>query len=237
MQLFYGQPSATGDLIELAEEESRHLSVLRKESGDILNVTDGKGKLFTCTLEKWKGKTALVSISSEELKPRAYNSGVHLYVAPTKQSERMEWMFEKAVECGLNSLTFIITTRTEKARINEERFRKIAVSAMKQSVQFYLPVFNHPVSMKDLSIQGKGLLAHCVDEYRRTKFKTALKDRSSIDTSFIIGPEGDFTPEEIEFLTGLGCTGIELGKTRMRTETAALFCVAGMRAFGDFDIH
>jgi 16S rRNA (uracil1498-N3)-methyltransferase len=221
MQLFYSTEVNDG-LITLSEQESSHCTkVLRMNRGDEINCTDGKGHFYKGIIQlAHDKKTTIEIINTTSIPEIPYQ--LHLFVALTKNAERLEWMLEKCVELGLTSFTPIITNRTERKNIRIDRMESIALSAMKQSLKAWLPIihpvtkFNHAVdSLKD----GSKLIAHCADDEQKTPLN--LIHTESIINIFI-GPEGDFTPEEVELANNKGFTSIGLGPSRLRTETAGL---------------
>lgn len=223
MQLFYN-PNITETTTEFSfdKEESRHIvKVLRKSVGDTLNITNGKGYLFTAEITIPDIKKCMVNIVSKMLQPKREYS-LHLAVAPTKMNDRYEWFLEKATEIGIDSITPIICDHSERKVIKTERFEKILQSATKQSLNCYLPKLNDTIAFKDFIKQDfKGVLfiAHC-EETDRKSLKQQLK--SQTDITILIGPEGDFSVKEIETALQNNFIPVTLGETRLRTETAAV---------------
>ncbi|MDR2221448.1 MAG: 16S rRNA (uracil(1498)-N(3))-methyltransferase [Flavobacteriaceae bacterium] len=226
MQLFYspeiekGQSTFTFD-----KDESKHIiRVLRKKMGDILHVTNGKGSLFTTKITLDSDKKCVTEIvSSEDQTPTPFR--LHLAVAPTKMNERYEWFLEKATEIGIHEITPIICDHSERKIVKTERFEKIIQSAMKQSLQYHLPILNEPISLKEFlaqNHQGELYIAHCEDTE-----KVLLKDSIVPHKNYLllIGPEGDFSTNEINIALEKGYRPVSLGHTRLRTETAALVAV------------
>lgn len=231
MQLFYTGAAPENGMLRLSAEESRHCKVLRKQPGDQLQVTDGKGMLYRCSLIAMRGDETLLQLESAIEMPPARPYRFHLMIAPTKQNERMEWMLEKAVEIGLDEISFLETERGEKHRINPERLQRIALSAMKQSAQFHLPLIHPLRPVKDLPFTGSVFLAHCVDEWHKIPLQQAVREASDQkQIALLVGPEGDFTEAEITHLLQKGCVPVSLGPTRLRTETAGLFGAAAISA-------
>jgi len=223
MQLFYA-PDIDNDTIEFTfdKEESKHIvKVLRKLEGSILHITNGKGFLFICEVILASEKKCVVKINEAQFtEPR--NFSVHMVVAPTKMNDRYEWFLEKAAEIGVDEITPIICDHSERKIIKTERFDKILISAMKQSNQMYLPVLNEPIKLTDFlskEISGQKFIAHCEETY-----KVELKDRIEIQQNYtlLIGPEGDFSTNEINKALTNGYLPVALGNTRLRTETAAI---------------
>jgi 16S rRNA (uracil1498-N3)-methyltransferase len=224
MQLFYNPDlTETTDTFTFDREESKHIvKVLRKQEGDILHVTNGLGIIFTVEIVIGMDTKCQVKIISEE-KQKPLNYQLHLAVAPTKMNDRYEWFLEKATEIGVTSITPIICERSEKKFIKSERFEKIIQSAAKQSLQSYFPILNEAVSLKEFiksnSKEGTLLIAHC-EETDRKSLKEMVKKNEKI--TLLIGPEGDFSDNEIKFALENGFIPVTLGETRLRTETAAI---------------
>jgi 16S rRNA (uracil1498-N3)-methyltransferase len=224
MQLFYNPTlTATTENFTFDREESKHIvKVLRKKEGDILHVTNGLGILFTAEIVIGMDTKCQVKITGfEAQKPLNYK--LHLAVAPTKMNDRYEWFLEKATEIGVTSITPIICDRSEKKFVKNDRFEKIMHSAAKQSLQSHFPILNEAISLKDFikSNANKGALfiAHC-EESDRKSFKERIEKEAEI--TLLIGPEGDFSENEINLAIENGYVPVTLGETRLRTETAAI---------------
>ena len=223
MQLFYNPDiSETTKQIFFSREESKHIiKVLRKSTGDILKITNGKGWMFTAEIDIANIKKCTASIRSKEKQnKRSYH--VHLAVAPTKMNNRYEWFLEKATEIGVDSITPIICEYSERKVIKIERFQKIIKSAMKQSLHFFLPILYEPISFQDFikkNCKGQLYIAHCEDTNMQS-LKNLLKTKQ--DVTILIGPEGDFSVKEIEMAIQNNFIPVTLGTTRLRTETAAI---------------
>ena len=223
MQLFYN-PDINEETtnISFTKDESRHIvKVLRKNSGDQLQITNGKGWLFCAEIIIADLRNCEATIISKVFETsRSYK--IHLAVAPTKMNERYEWFLEKATEIGVDTITPIICDRSERKIIKNDRFEKILQSAMKQSLHYYMPLLQEAVSFKDFVTQdfnGQKFIAHC-EETERTSLKNALQ--SNTDVLILIGPEGDFSTNEITLAIASGFKPVTLGNTRLRTETAAV---------------
>lgn len=226
MQVFYAseisEKSAT-----LSDEESKHaLRVLRKKVGDELICTDGKGQMAVGVIKDTSGKKCLIEVTRlERLAPPAYE--LHLVVSPTKNIARMEWLVEKCTELGLSSLQVIFTRHSERKKIKMERLVKKALTAMKQSQQFYLPKFPASLSLSDYlkkKPDGELWVAHCRDDAKKVNWLNKANPEGK--HRIFIGPEGDFSTQEIDLLHRAGATPIHLGSRRLRTETAAMLCAA-----------
>ncbi|KPM30388.1 Ribosomal RNA small subunit methyltransferase E [Croceitalea dokdonensis DOKDO 023] len=224
MQLFYN-PSLDNSFKQFyfPEDESKHITkVLRKTNGDILHITNGKGYLFKAEIinaDTKKCKAQL--ISQERTIPRLHS--LHLAVAPTKMNDRFEWFLEKATEIGVNEITPILCERSERKSIKPERFNRVLQSAMKQSLQTFLPQLNPMITLEEFVKNTKGdlkFIAHCEKEE-----KVELKRRLQADKDCIvlIGPEGDFSLNEINTAYQEGYMPVSLGRNRLRTETAAIY--------------
>lgn len=223
MQLFYNPDiSEQNNTFCFPKDESRHIiKVLRKKTGDTLHITNGKGYVFTAEIIIADQKNCIVNIiNSEFKKPTDYK--LHLAVAPTKMNDRYEWFLEKATEIGITSITPIYCDHSERKKLKLDRFEKILQSAMKQSLHLYLPILNEPILFKDYINQdfsGDLFIAHC-EETNKRSLKNEIKPNS--ETTILIGPEGDFSVNEIETAIKNKFIPVTLGNTRLRTETAAI---------------
>ncbi len=224
MQLFYN-PDITSQTISLSfdKEESRHvIKVLRKKAGDNLLVTNGVGGKFTVEIiSASEHKCTFRVVHFEQMPELPYK--LHLAVAPTKMNDRYEWFLEKATEIGIAEITPIICDRSERSSLKHERMNKVLLSAMKQSMQYYLPKLNEAVHfsafLKDFRSEGQKFIAHCEDQ-QKTSLKQLIEPNSNI--TILIGPEGDFSQKEITLSAENGFVPVSLGETRLRTETAAI---------------
>ncbi|MBY0426851.1 MAG: 16S rRNA (uracil(1498)-N(3))-methyltransferase [Cytophagales bacterium] len=225
MQLFYAEIEKDGKLF-LGEDESAHcIRILRHGLGDMLQVTDGHGNLYSGELIKDHPKKAEISILSkiENYGKRPYRLQVAL--APTKSADRTEWFVEKSIELGIDEITFIYTQRTERKHINLDRIQKIGVSAMKQSGQAKLPIFKDASfpSWVSQTIAKEKFIAW-LPETPPTSLILQAAPKS--DSLVLIGPEGDFTAKETELAMKSGFLPVSLGPTRLRTETAGVYVAA-----------
>lgn len=227
MQLFYHK-EATNDLstFTLDKQESTHLiKVLRKNPGDEVMVTNGKGLMLTTTIVNAQADAAELKIVSCRKKHRRMHR-THLVVAPPKQADRYEWLLEKATEIGVDEITPVFCARSERDKINKNRLEKIILAAMKQSQRAYLPKLNEGISYEDyISQPHEGLLfiAHCHEEEKLDLKRRIAPDK---DITILVGPEGDFTEEEVDTAYEKGFYPVSLGEYRLRTETAALVACA-----------
>jgi 16S rRNA (uracil1498-N3)-methyltransferase len=234
MQLFYNPNiDATTETFSFDKEESKHIiKVLRKKDSDILFVTNGEGYLFETEITLASDSKCTVKIISSEKKEKS-KYHLHLAVAPTKMNDRYEWFLEKATEIGVHEITPIICYRSERKVINNERFEKIILTAMKQSNELYLPKLNEAVSLKEFikhKNDGLQLIAHCEDTDKKT-LKSVLKPNENI--TLLIGPEGDFSEKEITMAIDNQYVPVSLGNTRLRTETAAVVACHSIAFFNE----
>ncbi len=228
MQLFFNEsltPKST--LLKFNREESKHIiKVLRKKTGNLLQITNGKGFLFSAqiTLDLPNKCEAKIINNTYYEAPK---TKIHIAIAPTKMNERFEWFLEKATEIGIQEITPIFCDRSERKIIKNERFRKIIQSASKQSLQYHFPKLNKPIALKEFiatHINESLLIAHC-EKAQKQSLKNVLKNTSSKNFTILIGPEGDFSTKEIELAIIKNYLPITLGETRLRTETAGIVAV------------
>ena len=208
---------------QLPETESHHcVKVLRMRNGDLLTVTDGKGSFYKCTLVDANPKHSVVSILKKIDVNPSRNFILHIAFAPTKQMDRNEWFVEKATEIGIDRFSPIISNYSERKEIKSERLTKTAISAMKQSQQPFLPQIDETISFNDFikhPFNGNKYIAHC---YETPKIPLAQTYKKGENALILIGPEGDFSEEEVERAINSGFKPISLGESRLRTETASL---------------
>lgn len=207
----------------LPEKESLHcVKVLRMREGDKLTVTDGKGFFYDCILMQAHPKRCLVNILQTIEQPKGWNYNLKIAFAPTKQMERNEWFVEKTVEMGIDRFTPILCHYSERKEIKKERLEKIAVAAMKQSQQAHLPEIEELTNFENFishPFEGKKYIAHCYD---LPKTPLAQLHKKGEDALILIGPEGDFSQEEVEKAMAAGFEPVTLGNSRLRTETACI---------------
>lgn len=229
-QLFY-IPGIQGGFVTFDEEESRHLlTVLRRKPGDRLQATDGRGMFYELELTEAGKKAATARIVSQTLAVAERPARLHIGIAPTKQIERIEWFLEKATEIGVDEVTLLLCQRSERTQARIDRLEKILVSAMKQSLRAYLPRLNPLTPFASVVQQAHAVqkrIAWCADT-PLPHLKNAIDSRR--DTLLLIGPEGDFTPEEVALAEARGFSGVSLGEARLRTETAGLLAVVVFNA-------
>lgn len=208
---------------ELPEEEAVHaIRVLRLQTGDSVMLTDGVGNFYRATITTATGKRCLVRIDEVLPQPPLWDGHIHIAMAPTKNMDRTEWFAEKATEIGFDELTFLNCRYSERRVIKCERIQKILVSAIKQSLKARLPRLNEMTDFTHFVTQphiGQKFIAHC-----REGEKPLLRDVlvAGQDALVLIGPEGDFSEEEVLLAEQNGFQPISLGRSRLRTETAAL---------------
>ncbi|WP_310991933.1 16S rRNA (uracil(1498)-N(3))-methyltransferase [Aequorivita marina] len=225
MQLFYNPDiSETTTKVTFNKEESKHIiKVLRMKEGDSFKITNGKGYFFDAEIINANPKSCGVKVVSKE-KQAALPYQLHLVVAPTKLNDRYEWFLEKATEIGVSEITPIICNHSERKVVKAERYEKKILSAMKQSLKAYLPILNEAVSFQDFIASENHYndikcIAHC-EETSKTSLKSVLLPNKKV--TILIGPEGDFSLEEIALAKKVGYTPVSLGESRLRTETAAI---------------
>jgi 16S rRNA (uracil1498-N3)-methyltransferase len=224
MQLFYNSEiSLETKHITFDKIESKHIvRVLRKTEGDILKITNGKGFLFDVEINFANDKRCSAIIINAEKKIKPWTYYLHIAIAPTKNNDRIEWFLEKATEIGIDEITPIICSNSERTVLKTERLEKIAQSAMKQSLKFVLPKLNKPLNFTDFLNQdfnSELFIAHC-EELDKKSFSKTIKPNTNI--LILIGPEGDFSPQEIEKALAKKFIPVALGKSRLRTETAGI---------------
>lgn len=217
---------ASKKLIVLNEETSRHVvQVLRMKAGALLNLTDGKGNLLTCEISDENKKHCTVNVLKiKNQKPKIKK--ITVAISLLKNTNRFEWFLEKATEIGVSEIIPLICDRTEKEKFRYDRMNAICISAMLQSQQCWLPVLQEPVEFGKVVSQlppVQKFIAHCDDSSNKNNLSTFQPFNSS---TILIGPEGDFTPKEIELALQNGYQPVSLGETRLRTETAGVVAAA-----------
>ncbi|MGB5435032.1 MAG: 16S rRNA (uracil(1498)-N(3))-methyltransferase [Maribacter sp.] len=223
MQLFYNPKlDNSASQFVFTPEESHHIvKVLRKKVDDMLLITNGKGSIFEAKIIIADAKKCKAQITATKKKHRRMY-WFHLVVAPTKSNDRFEWFLEKATEIGVDEITPIICERSERKIVKPERMEKVIQSAMKQSMQAYLPKLNPMTTFEEFMAQEReGLLfiAHCEEDEKMELKRRVAPDK---DVTILIGPEGDFTSNEIDQAYEKGFLPVSLGQNRLRTETAAI---------------
>lgn len=229
MHLFYtADLKPDQSLFRLSEEESKHaVRVLRLNVGDQVQLIDGVGGFYEAEIADAHPKRTQLRILNYTAEFQKPNYHLHIAVAPTKNIDRIEWFLEKATEIGIQEITPIISEHSERKEVKTERLNKVIVSAMKQSLKAYMPLLNEAISLdaflnkagadKDL----KKAIAHCEEDAEK-KYLNQEFERGQ-RYLILIGPEGDFSPSEIEKAISAGFIPVSLGEARLRTETAALY--------------
>ncbi len=222
MQLFY-VPDILGAEVVLDETESKHaVKVLRLSTGDKVQLIDGKGGFYEAEISVAHPKKCMLKITKTKKEFGKKDFHLHIAIAPTKNNDRFEWFLEKTTEIGINEITPILCDHSERKNIKSDRLEKILVSAMKQSLKAYLPKLNKLTTFKDLVSSSKTehrFIAHCYQDSKNHIKNESLK---SNEVLVLIGPEGDFSPEEVAFAIQRGFKEITLGDSRLRTETAGI---------------
>ena len=221
MNLFYA-PYIVEPVTTLSEEESKHIiRVLRKQEGDTIYFTDGKGYIYKTTITVANPKSCIVEVIEKKTGEDKCNFELHIAIAPTKNIARTEWFLEKSTEIGIHQITPIICSHSERKDIKHERLNKVITSAMKQSLKSFHPKLNSKTSFKDfidIPFNGNKYIAY-IDKNVTLELSKAYGGK---DALVLIGPEGDFSPEEVEQAIKQGYVPVRLGKSRLRTETAGL---------------
>jgi len=223
MQIFYA-PGINGNIHVLDERESGHcIRVLRLKNGSRVRLVDGTGSLFEGYVSDPDPRSCVITITSVSRDFEKRNYRLHIAISPIKNHDRLEWFIEKSVEIGIDEITPLICRNTEKPGIKSDRLNNIIISAMKQSIKALRPVLNEAVSFsgfQKLDIGGIRMIGHCnLNEMRNG---IAGVYRKGEDAVILIGPEGDFTEEEISEAVGNGYKPVHLGPSRLRTETAGI---------------
>lgn len=231
MQIFFANIFTDENNLLLSTEESKHcVRVLRHKNGDVINVIDGKGNFYEAEITEANPQKCSAKIVSKKQIAVAKPYYLHIAISPTKNADRIEWMLEKCTELGVDEFSFIICKRTEKTGVKTERLKKIAESAVKQSIQAVLPVINEAQLLKDFIVKHKNTsskyIAHCLEE-DKTDLKNSVQN---IKNLILIGPEGDFTEDEIKLAIETKFKPLSLGDSRLRTETAGLYAAAAYKS-------
>ena len=230
MHLFYN-PHIQGDTFVLEEQESKHaIRVLRLLKGDQVILVDGRGHWYEAVIVDDHPKRCMLQIIKHTPDYKPLNYALHMAVAPTKNMDRFEWFLEKATEIGVSEITPLICARSERRQVKMDRLEKILVSAMKQSLKAFKPVLHEPLSMADfIQKDHQGILgiAHCYPLERRGIKEMELSGRYTM----MVGPEGDFTEDEVFAALEAAYLPFHLGDSRLRTETAAVYITAAISFF------
>ncbi len=222
MNLFY-VPNISGAEIILGETESKHaIRVLRLQNGNLVQIIDGTGGFYEAEITDANQKKCRLSILKSQPEFGKKDFHLHIAIAPTKNIDRFEWFLEKATEIGIDEITPLLTSHSERKTINPDRLEKILVSAIKQSLKAYLPKLNNLTNFKELVTKNKTenkFIAYC-DNIQKTHLKDLATKAK--DTLILIGPEGDFSPEEVKLAIENGFKVVSLGESRLRAETAGI---------------
>ncbi len=224
MQLFYA-PDVTLPLYTLSEEESKHcVRVLRLREGDTLHLTDGRGSLYHCRIVEAHQHHCTVEVVKTISEYGRLGYSLTMAVAPTKNIDRYEWFLEKATEVGVSCIIPIECDHSERRSIKHDRAMRVVTSAVKQSIKAYHPTLDNLTSVRDvitMPFEGQKFIAHCDPTFEKRDYLPSIIKKSE-KILILIGPEGDFSPEEINFALENGFQPISLGEQRLRTETAAV---------------
>ncbi|MBW8333486.1 MAG: 16S rRNA (uracil(1498)-N(3))-methyltransferase [Prolixibacteraceae bacterium] len=222
MHIFY-TPEISGNNYTLDETESKHcVRVLRLEKGDQITLVDGRGGFYTAEITYPNPKRCMVDVIKSEQNFGLRKFQVHIAIAPTKSIERIEWFLEKATEIGVSRVAPLLCRYSERKEIKADRLEKVMVSAMKQSLKAYLPQLDPLTKFSDFISQpfdGQKFIAHCDEQHRDLLKKMVVPQQNYL---ILIGPEGDFSSEEIELAIKAGFHPVSLGDSRLRTETAGV---------------
>lgn len=223
MQLFY-VPDSSGDLIELPPEEARHcVQVLRHRAGDVIHWVDGKGGFYSGPIVEAGKRRCQVAVDQHQAEYGKRPFRLHLAVAPTKQIDRLEWLLEKATEIGVDEISLLLCAHSERKQVRLDRLEKVLIAAMKQSLKAYLPKLHDMIRFPDF-VQQNFSPQQSFIAYVDTAQTEHLKDQCEAgrNVCLLIGPEGDFHPEEIGMADKVGFRRVSLGPSRLRTETAGV---------------
>jgi 16S rRNA (uracil1498-N3)-methyltransferase len=235
MHLFY-TPDITSDTYTLNEEESKHsIRVLRLRIGDKVTLIDGVGGWYEAVIKNDDQKNCTVKVTEVKKEFGKRTTLLHIGIAPTKNMDRLEWFTEKASEMGIDEITTINCQNIKRTVVNTDRLNRVAISAIKQSMKAYLPKINEITEFKKIittaaGFEGQKFIAHCYPtlsdkgEVNKPHLKNSYSKGSNV--FILIGPEGDFTMEEVKFAMDNGFKEISLGTSRLRTETAAMYACA-----------
>lgn len=219
----------------LGPQESLHcVRVLRKKVGDIIPVTDGKGSLYECEIIVADSRKVVFKILSENKIPKNWPFQITLALAPTKNADRMSWLVEKSIEIGVDRICFFPSRFSERKTINADRLERVAISAMNQSLKCRLPKIEQLQRFDSLlNVEGDKYFGYCNETLPRLVF--AKEFRPGNDVMIAIGPEGDFSKEEVDAMLNAGFKAVTFGNERLRTETAALYGVTAIHVLYDLN--
>ena len=223
------------DTLTLGEEDSKHcVKVLRMGEGNTIEVVDGNGTLYTCRITMAHPKRCAVEVTERMQQPPHWGHRIVLGVAPTKNLDRIEWLVEKCVEMGVDRIIPLRCHNSERTVLKTERLKKIMVSAMKQSLKATLPLLDEMTPVAQVlaePFEGTRCIAYCDEQLPRGQRLTLTGVyQPGQDVMVLIGPEGDFSPEEVQAARDAGFMPVTLGESRLRTETAGMMAVAAIHA-------
>ena len=218
---------------ELPEEEAAHaIRVLRMNAGDEMVLMDGQGTFYRAEVTMASGKHCIYAIRETMPQQPAWRGHLHLAIAPTKMMERMEWLVEKATEMGVDEFSFLDCRFSERRQVKLPRVEKVVVAAVKQSRKAWMPILNEMEGLKtfiDRHQTGRRYIAHCYQEVPRVHLFDELRKGDEQDALVLVGPEGDFSIDEVRYAVEHGYVSVNLGNSRLRTETAGLAAVMMMQ--------
>lgn len=237
MIIFYSNNIQNG-WAELGEEESRHLlQALRRREGDSITFVDGKGGWYEGVISQVGKKNCRIQIQSSKQLPSRRPYRTHIAIAPTKNADRLEWFLEKATEIGIDDITPLMCRHSERTALRYDRLEKILLAAMKQSLQTFLPVLHRAEDFGTFVNQMAGLSVQKFIAFIGDQPRGHLHDlcQTGMDALVLIGPEGDFSPEEIALASASGFQMVSLGPNRLRTETAGVVAAHMIALKNDLD--
>lgn len=220
---------------ELPQDEATHaIRVLRLQPEDEIFLIDGAGSFHRAQITVITNKKCLYRIVETQPQQKTWHNHIHLAIAPTKMMERMEWMAEKATEIGFDEISFLNCKFSERTKLRKDRIEKIIVSAVKQSRKAWMPLVNEMSDFKafiDSHAEGNRYICHCYDEFSKTDLFEELNSvgnmsANDVPVTILVGPEGDFSIDEVKYAMEHGYKSVSLGQSRLRTETAGLMSVA-----------
>lgn len=233
----FGERLREGLHYTLNEEESKHcVRVLRLSEGDKIQLIDGNGGFYQAEITDNNPKRCSVKIIESKKEVGKRNWQLHIAIAPTKNMDRLEWFIEKATEIGIDEVSLIDCKNSERTIVKTERIEKVAISAIKQSLKAYLPKINAVIDYKNFialtkDFKGEKFIAHCQSSGTLSHIKSQYTPKQN--TLVLIGPEGDFTVDEVKLALDNGFKEISLGESRLRTETAALYACATLNVLNE----
>ncbi len=227
MNIFY-KPDIKEETLVLDPEESMHCSrVLRSRIGDRIQLIDGRGGYYEAEIMDNNPKATHIQIINKQLDYKPLPYMLHMAIAPTKNMDRFEWFIEKATEIGISRITPILCTRSERKHVRTDRLVKVMIAAAKQSEKAYFPIIDDLVPYKEWIRKQQGehcYIAHCMEGEVKNLSQISIHDSLTV----AVGPEGDFTPEEVDAALEAGFGPLSLGTYRLRTETAGIYVCAAV---------